>query len=166
MGNRPQTSALKTTQKIAASFSTMSVIRVLVVAVVFAIAVSSVSGTKKQSSGGGGGWGQQQQGGWGQQSSGGGGFDIGGIFQKKIGKIGKLVSAKTGIIKKLLSPILAIKSKKAGLVGMLLAPKLKIFRQKFSKLGPERRMINLLLVSLVFLCEKVLTLMYSVKYIL
>merc|ERR1711970_929670 len=113
----------------------MSVIRVLVVAVVFAIAVSSVSGTKKQSSGGGGGWGQQQQGGWGQQSSGGGGFDIGGIFQKKIGKIGKLVSAKTGIIKKLLSPILAIKSKKAGLVGKLLAPKLKIFRQKFSKLG-------------------------------
>merc|ERR1711970_1239818 len=118
MGNRPQTSALKTTQKIAASFSTMSVIRVLVVAVVFAVAVSSVSGTKKQSSGGGGGWGQQQQGSWGQQSSGGGGFDIGGIFQKKIGKISKLVSAKTGIIKKLLSPILAIKSKKAGLVGL------------------------------------------------
>merc|ERR1711872_862117 len=124
MGNCPQTNALITTQKIA---STMSVLRVLVVAIVFAIAVSSASGKKSHNQG----WGQQQS----------SGFDIGGIFQKKIqakkGFLGKIFAAKKKI-GKILSPLIALKSKKAKLVGKLLAPKIGLIRKKFSKLSSKK----------------------------
>merc|ERR1711872_721525 len=124
MGNCPQTNALITTQKIA---STMSVLRVLVVAIVFAIAVSSASGKKSHNQG----WGQQQS----------SGFDIGGIFQKKIqakkGFLGKIFAAKKKIIGKILSPLIALKSKKAKLVGKLLAPKI-VSSGRSSANSPQR----------------------------